>query len=182
MKLRRKLAPALAVVALTAALVGCNWRGPTPTEATVTAPTGSFAIATSAVAAGNGFGGGTIYAPTGTSQGTFGAVVVAPGFLMDQSTMSWYGPRLATQGFVVLTINTNSTYDNPARTCHRDARRTRLADVVESGRLSRSTLLASPHLAGRWAAVAPCVPGSSDPRSERSSDWHHGTTSPTSRR
>jgi len=115
MKLRRSLAPALAVVALTAALVGCNWRGPDPTEATVTATTGSFAIATSTVAAGNGFGGGTIYAPTDTSQGTFGAVVVTPGFLMDQSTMSWYGPRLATQGFVVLTINTNSTTDNPAQ-------------------------------------------------------------------
>lgn len=114
MKVQRIRAAIVTGLVLAATLAGCNWRGPDPTEATVTAATGTFAIATTTVAAGNGFGGGTIYAPTDTSQGTFGAVVVTPGYLMTQSTMSWYGPRLATQGFVVFTIDTNSTYDVPA--------------------------------------------------------------------
>lgn len=115
MKVSRTRAAMVTALVLAATLAGCNWRGPDPTEASVTAPTGSFAITTSTVASGNGFGGGTIYAPTDTSQGTFGAVVVTPGFLMTQSTMSWYGPRLATQGFVVFTIDTNSTFDSPAQ-------------------------------------------------------------------
>lgn len=113
MTLRRLLAGLCALLVLVSAAAACDWRGPDPTEASVTAETGPFAIATSTVAAGNGFGGGTVYAPT--DAGPFGGVVVTPGFLMPQSTMAWYGPRLASQGFVVLVIDTNSIYDQPAQ-------------------------------------------------------------------
>ena len=61
-----------------------------------------------------GFGGGTIYYPTDQSQGTFGAVVVAPGYTARQSSIAWLGPRLASQGFVVFTIDTTTVYDQPA--------------------------------------------------------------------
>lgn len=37
----------------------------------------------------------------------------APGFTASQSSMSWYGPRLASQGFVVFTIDTNGRFDQP---------------------------------------------------------------------
>jgi alpha-beta hydrolase superfamily lysophospholipase len=91
-------------------------RGPAPTLASIQATTGSFATSSTTVAksATNGkFGGGTIYFPTDTSQGTFGALVIAPGFTETQSAISWLGPRLASQGFVIFTIDTNSTSDQP---------------------------------------------------------------------
>ncbi len=89
-------------------------RGPAPTEQSVTAPRGHFDTATTSVSSlVSGFGGGTIYYPTDTSQGTFGGVVVAPGYTAGQSSMSWYGHRFASQGFVVFTIDTNTRYDQP---------------------------------------------------------------------
>jgi dienelactone hydrolase len=90
-------------------------RGPDPTEASVTATRGPFATSQASVSslAADGFGGGTIYYPTTTSEGTFGAVAVAPGFTATSSMYSWMGPRLASQGFVVFIINTNSTLDFP---------------------------------------------------------------------
>ncbi|WP_436498225.1 dienelactone hydrolase family protein [Actinokineospora sp. HUAS TT18] len=87
-------------------------RGPAPTTASIEAPTGAFGVTSTTVPAGNGFGGGTLTYPTDTSQGTFGAVVVTPGFLSPE--IKWYGPRLASQGFVVLTIATNTVWDPPA--------------------------------------------------------------------
>ena len=42
-----------------------------------------------------------------TSQGTFGAVAISPGYTARQSSIAWLGPRLASQGFVVITIDTN---------------------------------------------------------------------------
>ncbi|MEU8611452.1 alpha/beta hydrolase [Actinoplanes sp. NPDC048791] len=91
-------------------------RGPAPTVASIEATRGSFAIAQTAVARSSvsGFGGGTIYYPTDTTAGTFGAVAVSPGFTASQSSVAWYGPRLASQGFVVITIDTLSVYDQPA--------------------------------------------------------------------
>ncbi len=89
-------------------------RGPDPTEQSVTAPRGHFDTDTTSVSSlVSGFGGGTIYYPTDTSQGTFGGVVVAPGYTAGQSSMSWYGHRFASQGFVVFTIDTTTRYDQP---------------------------------------------------------------------
>ncbi len=89
-------------------------RGPNPTNASVEATTGAFATSTTTVARGNGFGGGTIYFPTSTAEGTFGAIAVAPGFTATQSSIAWLGPRLASQGFVIFTIDTNSRFDQPS--------------------------------------------------------------------
>ncbi|WP_460364304.1 alpha/beta hydrolase family protein [Actinocorallia lasiicapitis] len=90
-------------------------RGPAPTPQSVQAATGPFAISTTTVpaGAGTGFNRGTIYAPTDLSQGTFGAVVVIPGFTEPEFTMSWYGPRLASQGFVVFTLEPTTVLDFP---------------------------------------------------------------------
>jgi predicted dienelactone hydrolase len=89
-------------------------KGPNPTEASVTAAVGPFATASTTVPASvAGFGGGVIHYPTDTSQGTFGAVAVAPGFLGTTANYTWMGPRIASQGFVVFQINTDSRYDGP---------------------------------------------------------------------
>ncbi len=90
-------------------------RGPAPTVASIEAARGPFAIAQTTVAASavRGFGGGTIYYPTSTSEGTFGAIAISPGFTARQTSVAWYGPRLASQGFVVITIDTLSTLDQP---------------------------------------------------------------------
>jgi dienelactone hydrolase len=89
-------------------------RGPDPTEASITAPLGSFATASTTVPESvAGFGGGVIHYPTDTSQGTFGAVAVAPGFLGSSANYAWMGPRLASQGFVVFLINTDNRLDQP---------------------------------------------------------------------
>lgn len=91
-------------------------RGPAPTEASITAVTGPFAVSSVNVPAGSGpgFNDGTIYYPTDTSQGTFGAVVVMPGFVAIQAQIAWYGPRLASQAFVVMTLDSNALWDFPS--------------------------------------------------------------------
>ena len=101
------------VITLIASAAGCDRRGPNPTIATISAVTGPFAIETTTVPAGNGFGGGTIYSPTDTSLGLWGGVAIVPGYTAYQSSISWYGPRLASQGFVVFTIDTITTLDPP---------------------------------------------------------------------
>ncbi|MEV4315000.1 dienelactone hydrolase family protein [Actinocrispum sp. NPDC049592] len=102
-------------------------RGPAPTVASVEAVRGPFANAQITVPASTvtGFGGGTIYYPTSTSEGTFGAVVISPGFTARQSSIAWYGPRIASQGFVVITIDTLSTLDSP------DSRSTQLLAALD---------------------------------------------------
>ena len=89
-------------------------RGPDPTESSIEASRGSFAVSQTTVSSlVSGFGGGTIYYPTSTAAGTFGAVAISPGFTATQSSIAWLGPRLASQGFVVITIDTNTIYDQP---------------------------------------------------------------------
>jgi predicted dienelactone hydrolase len=91
-------------------------RGPAPTVASIEAARGPFAVAQTTVSRGSvsGFGGGTVYYPTTTTAGTFGAVAISPGFTASQSSVAWLGPRLASQGFVIITIDTLSTLDQPA--------------------------------------------------------------------
>ncbi|MEY7981042.1 alpha/beta hydrolase [Streptomyces pilosus] len=91
-------------------------RGPAPTESSIEALRGPYAVSDVSVSSLSvtGFGGGTIYYPTSTADGTFGALAVSPGFTAYQSSISWLGPRLASQGFVVFTIDTNTTLDQPA--------------------------------------------------------------------
>jgi dienelactone hydrolase len=102
-------------------------RGPAPTTASIEATRGYFATAQVTVARSSvsGFGGGTIYYPTSTTAGTFGAVAIVPGFTNTQSAVSWLGPRIASQGFVVLIIDTLSTLDQP------DSRGTQLLAALD---------------------------------------------------
>jgi dienelactone hydrolase len=91
-------------------------RGPAPTVASIEATRGSFAISQTTVArsAVSTFGGGTVYYPTTTTAGTFGAVAISPGYTATQTSVAWLGPRIASQGFVVITIDTLSRFDQPA--------------------------------------------------------------------
>ena len=122
--------------------VGSSVKGPAPTTASVEAVTGPFAITSTIVPAGNGFGGGTIYAPTATDVGRYSAVAVMPGFIETQSAIAWYGPRVASQGFVVFTLDAVSNTDVPtARAAQLKAALTYLttqstvAARVDAGRL-----------------------------------------------
>ncbi|MET9543911.1 alpha/beta hydrolase [Streptomyces sp. 135] len=121
--LRASLAALLAVGGLITAQSGSAGaaenpyeRGPEPTVSSIEAPRGHYAVSETRVSSlgVTGFGGGTIYYPTSTADGTFGAVAISPGFTATQSTISWLGPRLASQGFVVFTIDTLTTVDQPA--------------------------------------------------------------------
>ncbi|WP_271190424.1 poly(ethylene terephthalate) hydrolase family protein, partial [Dactylosporangium matsuzakiense] len=86
-------------------------RGPDPTVASVAATYGPFATAQITVPPGNGFNGGYIYYPTDTSQ-TYGAVAIVPGYTaLFANEEAWMGPRLASFGFVVIGIETNSRND-----------------------------------------------------------------------
>nr|WP_309238308.1 alpha/beta hydrolase [Actinoplanes aureus] len=108
----------MAVPGVTAAQAADNpyERGPAPTRALLEASRGPYSVSTTSVSrlAVSGFGGGEIYYPTSTSDGTFGAIAISPGFTAYWSSISWLGPRLASHGFVVIGIETNSTADQPA--------------------------------------------------------------------
>jgi hypothetical protein len=90
------LAQLLAAPGTASAATNPYERGPAPTSASVDATSGPFAIASTTVSRSSvtGFGGGTIYYPTSTTEGTFGAVAISPGYTATQSSISWYGPRL----------------------------------------------------------------------------------------
>lgn len=89
-------------------------RGPDPTVSFLEASSGPHRTNTSRVSGlVSGFGGGTIHYPTDAS-GTMAAIVVIPGFVSAESSIDWWGPKLASYGFVVMTIDTNSGFDQPA--------------------------------------------------------------------
>ena len=96
----------------------CNFNcgyeiGPNPTLSFLQASLGPQPYSTSNVSSSvDGFGGGTIYYPTNISQ-EMAAISIAPGFTNTQSAVAWWGPVLASHGFVVITINTNSRFDQP---------------------------------------------------------------------
>lgn len=91
-------------------------RGPDPSVSSIEAPRGPYAVSQTSVSSLSavGFGGGTIYYPTSRTDGTFGAIAISPGFTAYESSIAWLGPRLASQGFVVFTIDTLTTLDQPA--------------------------------------------------------------------
>ncbi|MEN3534101.1 cellulose binding domain-containing protein [Microbispora sp. ZYX-F-249] len=101
-------------------------RGPNPTLASVSATRGTFATAQISVPPGNGFGSGVIYYPTDTGQGTFGGVAIVPGYsALFANEEAWMGPWLASFGFVVIGIETNSRTDSA------DARGTQLLAALD---------------------------------------------------
>ncbi|MGC5033861.1 ricin-type beta-trefoil lectin domain protein [Micromonospora sp. DT229] len=87
-------------------------RGPDPTRTSVATEHGPFANTSVSVPTGYGFNGGRIYYPTDTSQGTFGAIAISPGYTaLFSAELAWMGPWLASHGFVVIGIETNSRND-----------------------------------------------------------------------
>ena len=123
MKLTRMIAVALSSAALYVGMAAQPVvaadnpyeRGPNPTNSSIEASRGPYAVSSKTISslAARGFGGGTIYYPTSTADGTFGVVAVSPGYTASQSTIQWLGPRIASQGFVVITIDTNTRLDQP---------------------------------------------------------------------
>jgi dienelactone hydrolase len=110
-------------------------RGPAPSTFSVEALQGPFAVSTiDATNIWGAFGSGKIYYPTDTSQGKFGVVAIGPGFLSNWAALSWMGPRIASQGFVVIGIDTNSVVDLPSS--RGDQELAALQNVVKDSRLS----------------------------------------------
>ncbi|WP_119728035.1 alpha/beta hydrolase family protein [Thermomonospora amylolytica] len=120
-----KMLPAIVALAGSGALVAPGTaaaadnpyeRGPNPTESLIEAARGPFATSQTTVSSLSvtGFGGGVIYYPTDTSQGTFGGIAISPGYTAAWSSLDWLGPRLASHGFVVIGIETNTRLDQPA--------------------------------------------------------------------
>lgn len=58
------------------------------------------------------FAAATIYYPE-DAPGRVGGVAIAPGFGEEQDDIDWWGPRLASHGFVVLVLDTNNPRDEP---------------------------------------------------------------------
>jgi triacylglycerol lipase len=82
---------------------------PAPTPAPAPAPAGDYGKAK--IPTPNGYGSGTVWYPT--AAGSYGVVVVAPGFTESESMINWWGARLAKSGFVVVTMGTKSVLDLP---------------------------------------------------------------------
>jgi dienelactone hydrolase len=88
-------------------------RGPDPTAASLEASTGSYTVATSKIVMPSGYGGGTVYYPSATSDGPFGVVSFSPGFVNSQNINKWWASALASRGFVVVMIDTLTPFDLP---------------------------------------------------------------------
>ncbi|MFT6262055.1 MAG: triacylglycerol lipase [Bermanella sp.] len=112
--------------------------GPNPTLNSLRASQGPLSIASTIVPrAVNGFGGGTIYYPANASQ-ELAAIAIAPGFTNYQSAIQWWGPLLASHGYVVITIDTNGRFDNPnSRGLQLDAA---LSHLISEGDSSNSSI------------------------------------------
>ena len=94
--------------------VNCGYnQGSNPSLNSLQSTRGNFSVATSNVPRSvSGFGGGTIYYPRNAS-GELATIAISPGFTARQGAISWWGPVLASNGFVVITIDTNSRLDQP---------------------------------------------------------------------
>lgn len=132
-------------------------RGPAPTATSVTQQRGPFAYAQTTVTGSSalGFNRGTIYYPTDGSQ-TYGAIAAIPGFVSPESFISWTGPFLASNGFVVMTLEPFSGFDMPA------SRATQLQKALDylvstsavRGRIDRDRLGAIGHSMGGGGALS----------------------------
>ena len=120
--IRRALMVALTALALVAGLTGTVAapaasieRGPNPTLALLDASSGPYAISSTSVSDFRtpGFGAADIYYPTTTAEGSWGGVAIAPGYTAGRSSMAWLARRVASHGFVVINMDTNSRYDQP---------------------------------------------------------------------
>jgi hypothetical protein len=121
------------------------------------ASSGPYSVSTSSVSSFvSGFGGGTIYYPS--SSGSYGGIAVSPGYTASSSSLSWYGRRLASHGFVTIVIDTNSRFDQPNS---RGTQLLRAVDYLSSGapsavtsRVDSSRMAVSGHSMGGGGSLA----------------------------
>lgn len=86
--------------------------GQAPTAANI-GGNGSFATTSATITGASGFGGGRVYYPT--TAGQYPVIAIVPGYTAYWSSLSWLGPRVASWGFVVVGMETNSILDQPAQ-------------------------------------------------------------------
>lgn len=123
----RRLIAGLVLSALaTASLAAGFAKGPAPTTASIEAK-GPFATATAKLVNASAYGNGTtVYHPTDKTQGSFGLVVLCPGFVSTASLYAGIAERIASHGFVVAVVQTKSLIDQPK------ARATQMVAVMEA--------------------------------------------------
>ncbi|MEY4563482.1 MAG: hypothetical protein RLZZ618_2759 [Pseudomonadota bacterium] len=114
MKLNQIARTALLAASLVAATTAVSALeiGPAPTKSALE-KNGTYTVKNFTISGlGNGHGGGTVYYPT-NAPAKVGVISIVPGFVSYQSSIKWWGPRLASHGFVVVTIDTITTTDQP---------------------------------------------------------------------
>ncbi|MEV2211719.1 discoidin domain-containing protein [Streptomyces sp. NPDC050997] len=84
---------------------------PDPTTASLEATNGPLTTATYTVPSPSGYGSGTVTYPT--ASGSYPGVVLMPGYYGTQQNLQWLAPRLASWGFVVINVGTNTLIDDP---------------------------------------------------------------------
>lgn len=88
-------------------------KGPAPTVAALEG-TGPFAIAKTTLPSSADYGNGTtVYYPTDRSAGSYGLLVICPGFISAVGLYSGIAQRIASHGFVVSVVATKSLFDQP---------------------------------------------------------------------
>jgi len=105
--------PGPAALSRFAGMAQAQVHGPDPTTVSLEAAAGPYAVSSAAVGAPNGYGAATVFYPTARTEGQFGLVVLAPGFLAVQGYYKWLAERVASHGFAVVTVNFNSIFDQP---------------------------------------------------------------------
>lgn len=133
----RDLMIAASLFAVAAGLMAQPYQhGPDPSPAVLEATAGPYKVARSKILLPSGYGGGTVYYPDITTESGFGIIAVSPGFVNTEASTGWWGPRLASHGFVVVTINTYTLFDFPGP--RREQLLAALEDVIKRSQSSSS--------------------------------------------
>lgn len=118
LKTRLKLSAAALFITLSAALpaLAAGYeRGPEPTKAALEAA-GPFTVASFKISRADAkaynYGGATVYYPQSGTQ-TFGVVSLTPGFTGFQLVYEPLARRVASHGFIVINLDTNTIFDLP---------------------------------------------------------------------
>jgi len=88
-------------------------KGPVPTGAALEA-IGPFATAKATLPTSTDYGNGTtVYYPTNRTVGSYGLLVLCPGFVSTAGLYAGIAQRIASHGFVVAVVSTKSLLDQP---------------------------------------------------------------------